>query len=226
MAPSLLRIAMMPFATLFFSSTLAQEQPPATLMPKPTLFPAPVQINGTDSLVTGQEGSNNLQIVDNDSVFRYAGCWSETVAVPPNVRALDGPYLVMPGLMTVKPCLEYCGFARNKFDPDKKGYRYAGLELSRECWCGDTLSNHSFQLVDSGCDAPCDGANTTVCGGLSAITLYESSKRTPVCGGEDGNGTYGDKPIPPENEAALQQAVGFGAVLMLAVTFTFAWGFL
>ncbi|OTA69486.1 hypothetical protein K449DRAFT_384427, partial [Hypoxylon sp. EC38] len=56
--------------------------------------------------------------------------------------------------MRVEPCLEYCGFANNTFDPGRKGYRYAGLEFARECWCGDTLSGQTIRMEDGACDVP------------------------------------------------------------------------
>ncbi|OTA97955.1 hypothetical protein M434DRAFT_39360, partial [Hypoxylon sp. CO27-5] len=104
--------------------------------------------------------------------YRYVGCWMETAPIKPNSPTLDGPYLAMPGLMRVEPCLEYCGFANNTFDPKRTGYRYAGLEFARECWCGDTLSGQTVRMEDTACDVPCDGDNTTACGGHLAITLY------------------------------------------------------
>ncbi|KAI0842871.1 WSC domain-containing protein [Hypoxylon sp. FL0890] len=234
MASSILRVAMLLFVALFFfSSTLAQEQEqeqpsPATATPTSTYLPVPVQINSTNIWTTWEESESDtgLRIVDDDPVYRYIGCWSDTNPAPPITRALNGPYLVMPGHMTVKPCLEYCSKVRNKFHPDKRGYRYAGLEFARECWCGDTLSNHSFPLADSACDMPCDGANKTACGGHLALTLY--GKLRQPGGGKDGDG-LGDGPDddvldPPEDAAALQ-TVHVG-ILMLAVTFAFTWGLL
>ncbi|KAI1412635.1 WSC domain-containing protein [Hypoxylon sp. FL1857] len=222
MAPSVLRLTALLFAAPFFSNTLAQELPPQTITT--TYLPTPVQTDSVTNITMAprqEEGANGLHVIDDDPVYRYAGCWSETTPLPTHTRALDGPHLTVPGLMRVQPCLDYCGFARNKFSPDERGYRYAGLEFAQECWCGDTLSNYSSHLVDSACDVPCDGANTTVCGGHLAITLYDSNKHKHKHKHKSGHGEVPtpDPPNPPNDEAALK-AVGVG-ILMLAVTFAF-----
>ncbi|KAI0148153.1 WSC domain-containing protein [Hypoxylon sp. NC0597] len=225
MAPSALRLITLLFSAPFSPSALAQEKHPRDTSTS-TSFSAPIQMNCTDVAAIGKEGGNGLRIIDDDPFYKYVGCWSETAPMEPNLPALDGPYLTMPGLMRVEPCLEYCGFAKNRFDPEKKGYRYAGLEFAQECWCGDTLSDRSVRLEDSACNVPCDGANTTACGGHLAITLYA---RKPGAGdgdgGGDGDGNPGDGiPNPPGDEAALR-VVGVG-FLVLAVNFALAWNFL
>ncbi|KAI1660221.1 hypothetical protein F4813DRAFT_401186 [Daldinia decipiens] len=73
----------------------------------------------------------------------------------------------------------------------------------------------------------CDGANTTVCGGHLAMTLYNiTEKNTPGdnngFGGNGSNAGTGTQPEAPHDQAALQ-AVGMG-ILVLAVTFALGWG--
>ncbi|KAI1390240.1 uncharacterized protein F4822DRAFT_230075 [Hypoxylon trugodes] len=235
------------FTMLATTSLLALAQEPPVPSPIPSPIFANVTIPTTPTIVTADDGrpgpadpipgkpGPNLRIIDDNPVYKYVGCWSETTPVTPEVHALEGPYLTVPGLMKVSACLGFCSMSHNKHDPtgEKKGYRYAGLEFSRECWCGDTLSEHSFHLVDSACDTPCDGANTTACGGHLALTLYNITEKTPGDGNDGGNGNNGgngnddngDKPgdeKPPSDQAVLQ-AVSVG-VLVVAVTFALGWG--
>jgi len=68
--------------------------------------------------------------------------------------------------MTVETCLSFCAHA---------AYPLAGLQYSRECWCGDHLNSLSQKVADALCDTPCDGANNTACGGALRLTLYNST---------------------------------------------------
>ncbi|KAI1369343.1 WSC domain-containing protein [Xylaria arbuscula] len=128
---------------------------------------------------TAQSTSNNtttttnLTIVDGSSSnYVYAGCWNETSALPDTtgLRALDGASETLPGEMTVEKCLDFCAQTR-----PSRPYQLAGLEYSRECWCGDTLNSLSARLEDSACDTACDGANTTACGGALRLSVYNST---------------------------------------------------
>ncbi|KAI1799876.1 hypothetical protein F4811DRAFT_557395 [Daldinia bambusicola] len=174
-----------------------------------------------------------LRIIDEDPVYKYVGCWSEITLLDPETHALDGPYLTAPGLMNVRVCVNFCRHAANKKALNHTGFRYAGLEYAYQCWCGDHLSTHSYHVLDSVCDLPCAGANTTACGGHLAMTLYNVTEKTAPgdndgFGNGHGNGTVGggvgggNLPKGPDGQAALQ-AVGVG-FLVLAVTFALGWG--
>ncbi|KAI0914709.1 WSC domain-containing protein [Ustulina deusta] len=133
-----------------------------------------------------------LNIVDgSDSNYTYIGCWNETFGLPGTngMRALDGVDQVLPGDMTVERCLDFC--ARNT---PTHPFRLAGLEFSRECWCGDTLNALSVLLPDDACDTPCDGANTTACGGALRLTLYNSTaifrRQESSAGNRRGEGAW------------------------------------
>ncbi|KAI1420608.1 WSC domain-containing protein [Xylaria sp. FL1777] len=115
-----------------------------------------------------------LQIVNSSSSnYTYAGCWNETTGLSgtTGLRALGGPSEVLRGQMTVELCLDFCAHGSGQMH----AYRLAGLEYSRECWCGDTLNSLSVRLPDAACDTPCDGANATACGGALRLSLYNST---------------------------------------------------
>ncbi|KAI1356856.1 WSC domain-containing protein [Xylaria sp. FL0043] len=131
-------------------STSATSTSTSTSTPSPTSTP-PLQIPSGSA-----------------SNYAYAGCWNETygLAGTTGLRALDGASEVLPGEMTVEKCLGFCA---------RGAYRLAGLEYSRECWCGDELNSLSVRLSDAACDTPCDGANSTACGGALKLTVYNST---------------------------------------------------
>jgi len=55
----------------------------------------------------------------------------------------------------------------------------AGLEYSRECYCGDTFVNGGGNpLPDSSCDMPCPTDGNS-CGGPLALNLYTKAS-TPT----------------------------------------------
>lgn len=78
--------------------------------------------------------------------------------------------------MTVAKCLQFCAYG----DKEHGAYLLAGLEFARECWCGDEINAFSVPLPDAACDFPCDGANTTACGGSLKLTVYNATNGVPA----------------------------------------------
>ncbi|KAH6608720.1 carbohydrate-binding wsc [Trichoderma cornu-damae] len=112
-----------------------------------------------------------VSIYDGSDKYKYYGCYNETTQVSGSAetRALGGGIdESLPGQMTVPICLAYCGNGNTE-------YRYAGLEWSRECWCAQTLSGIAEKLNDTACNYPCEGDNTTACGGSLKLTIYRVS---------------------------------------------------
>ncbi|KAL0465426.1 WSC domain-containing protein [Neurospora intermedia] len=112
-----------------------------------------------------------------DYGYKYIGCYNETTAGVSGTgggggggtRALYGGINeVLPGVMTVGKCLGFC-----KGGMDKKGYRFAGLEYSRECWCASQIFSLSAKVADAECDLPCDGDESQICGGSLRISVYD-----------------------------------------------------
>ncbi|KAL7785074.1 WSC domain-containing protein [Trichoderma afarasin] len=112
-----------------------------------------------------------VSVWDDSDKYKYFGCYNETTQVPgsADTRALGGGIQEsLPGAMTVPTCLAFCGNGATE-------YRYAGLEWSRECWCAQTLSGIAEKLDDTACNYPCEGDNTTACGGSLKLTIYRVS---------------------------------------------------
>ncbi|WVQ99770.1 hypothetical protein IAU59_006912 [Kwoniella sp. CBS 9459] len=120
---------------------------------------------GDDSSLCG--GGNALQLYNNPSLalnlitsnaFSYQGCIIEVSG-----RALTGDSLAGDD-MTAEVCTAFCA---------SEGFKYAGLEYGRECYCGNSFSNGaSASGLSTQCSMPCAGSGSGVCGGPNAISLY------------------------------------------------------
>ena len=89
--------------------------------------------------------------------------------------------------MTPESCQTFC-LARN--------LPLAGLQYTRECYCGTTLSS-SAATAQPGCTMPCSGNATQICGGSSRLsvynyTLYAPPQHKPVITGYGFVGCYTD----------------------------------
>ncbi|KAK8127746.1 hypothetical protein PG984_008854 [Apiospora sp. TS-2023a] len=96
-------------------------------------------------------------IVSGNANYTYYGCVGE----PQNGRALSASY--GNSSMTVPQCLTWAA---------SKGYKYAGLEYSQECWGGNTLSSGATNKTNATCSMFCGGNQRTYCGGPSLLSLY------------------------------------------------------
>ncbi|KAI4597013.1 hypothetical protein KJ359_004924 [Pestalotiopsis sp. 9143b] len=71
--------------------------------------------------------------------------------------------------MTVETCVAEC---------KGNGFRYAGLAWYGNCYCGQTVDT---AMLDAGqCSLPCDGNKTEVCGGDTAVNVYQDPTFLPV----------------------------------------------
>ncbi|KAI1828473.1 WSC domain-containing protein [Xylaria intraflava] len=153
------------------TSVLPSLSSPTPLSPPPSTTAQSAFINNAISPLAPSTSKPALEIGESsDGAYTYAGCWNETTDLPgtTGLRALDGINKVLLGTMTVQKCLDFCAHS----DGAHGAHRLAGLEYSRECWCADKLNSLSVRLTDDSCDMPCDGANTTACGGALRLSLY------------------------------------------------------
>ncbi|KAH8879494.1 carbohydrate-binding WSC, partial [Thozetella sp. PMI_491] len=119
----------------------------------------------------------------------YLGCYTEP-SFPS--RALSFLMTSETG-MTPTFCIDTC---------QKRGYTYAGAEWSKECWCGNELSNAT--LTDpSKCSHPCSGNTSIACGGSRSLQVYgpqdslSSPMPTPIPSSSYGYlGCYAEPPFP------------------------------
>lgn len=91
------------------------------------------------------------------------GCFSDN---GPDGRTLTYPQGVPAGPdgMTVEECTTSC---------QANGYVLAGLEYSRECYCGNSFSNAGYKQSDmSTCNMACAGNSSETCGGPDRLNVY------------------------------------------------------
>ncbi|CAD0095327.1 unnamed protein product [Aureobasidium mustum] len=102
--------------------------------------------------------------------YDYIGCYNETtgIAGTSGARAITGGKMDTGDNTTVADCLQYCG---------QNSYQYAGLEYSKECWCGSYLSALSDKLPESNCSLACVGNDSELCGGFLTISLYNLTSK-------------------------------------------------
>ena len=106
--------------------------------------------------------------------WKKIGCYAD----PDNSNVLKDTYTR--GLTNLTPdlCLSSCAAA---------GYKYAGIEWSEECACGNTITPGSARLSDNQCPMPCAGltfgaTGAGFCGGPRRMTVYQSTGR-PITSG-------------------------------------------
>lgn len=72
--------------------------------------------------------------------------------------------------MTVEACQKFCSGPTNN-------YGLAGLQNGQDCYCGNGLQNYAA-LGATGCDSPCSGNKTELCGGKQTLSVYNLTGTT------------------------------------------------
>jgi hypothetical protein len=108
--------------------------------------------------------------------WRFLGC------APEERWADDGPFRTLAGAfraaddMTNEACMAFCSDA---------GFRFAGTEWSRECWCDNSYAptrQPATTLASlSTCNYRCVGDQGQTCGGDAWLSLYERCEEGEAC---------------------------------------------
>ncbi|KAL8670348.1 MAG: hypothetical protein Q9168_005106 [Polycauliona sp. 1 TL-2023] len=98
--------------------------------------------------------------------FAYLGCANET-----NPRALSSASFSSSTTMDLSSCQSFCASSTNN-------YALAALENGSECYCGNGLQSYSA-LGFTGCNKPCSGNKTEICGGSSRLSVWNSTQYIP-----------------------------------------------
>lgn len=69
--------------------------------------------------------------------------------------------------LTIETCLAYCS---------SKGFPYAGVEYSVECYCGSSLAANTAKLDDSDCNMACSGDASEPCGAGSRLSIFHTTQ--------------------------------------------------
>jgi hypothetical protein len=93
--------------------------------------------------------------------WEYEGCYTDVPG-----RTINGASYADGANMTIEACLTFCS---------SKGFAYAGVEYSVECFCGSSLAAEATKVDDSVCNMPCSGAATQPCGAGSRLSLFHTT---------------------------------------------------
>ncbi|KAF4569998.1 hypothetical protein EYR40_008982 [Pleurotus pulmonarius] len=151
---------------------------------------------GDDEQICG--GPNRMTVLKSDAeppvlveVQTYnewttEGCYTDSISA----RTLPTAVGVVSGPVTVGRCIDTCQAA---------GFFYAGVEFGAGCYCGNAIANGAPSAT--GCDMPCAGDVTQLCGGADRINVYSRpGAPNPPGGGEgDGDGDGDEEPENPQN---------------------------
>jgi len=96
--------------------------------------------------------------------YKSQGCYTEGV----NERALAGSGTASVN-MTVQSCVNFC---------QTGGYKYAGIEYSTECFCGNAIATTAKAAPASECNMLCGGDQLAYCGGPSRLNVYANLNGT------------------------------------------------
>jgi hypothetical protein len=99
----------------------------------------------------------------------HLGCYADPLGFPSRVLTFNTQ--VSEDAQTPETCKATCL---------AMGLKYAGLEFSKECWCGDVLHNSDPPTIDpTQCNNVCSGDASQTCGGAGYIDLFDCSALVP-----------------------------------------------
>ena len=131
---------------------------PSSALPSATSQAAPLD----PSTGSGATRSQTIQ-ADSGQAFRYKGCYSDLVPSR-SIRTLS----TWGRGDTTKSCITHCAGA---------GFEFAGTEFGTQCFCGHEIEQtQAKKVADGQCNMPCAGDGKQVCGGSSAISIYEKAE--------------------------------------------------
>lgn len=131
---------------------------PPTSSPTPPVSTPPV-------ITTPSTVSTEVPAPTTRPGFSYVGCANEGLTG----RALSKDSFAN-STMTLERCQDYC---------TGKGYPLSGVEFASECYCGDNLENGSTIGGSTQCTMACGGNPAAICGGPSALSVYNNTALIP-----------------------------------------------
>ncbi|KAL7908827.1 WSC domain-containing protein [Trichoderma velutinum] len=135
--------------------------------PNPTPPPSP---SSKETGNTGTSGATTPSMIPNTGDlpddWSHLGCFQDAIS-----RILLGakPVDYLQGDMSTKECVDHC---------ISGGYKFAGTENGRECWCGTSIRDDALRLPESQCGKPCQGQPTEACGGSWAMDVFLCSNES------------------------------------------------
>ncbi|KAK3387959.1 hypothetical protein B0H63DRAFT_431940 [Podospora didyma] len=94
------------------------------------------------------------------SSWANLGCYTDSTTnrgLPIQLKSIPS------GTMTIDKCVAACA---------SKGYTFAGVEYSIECFCGNAIGGDSKKANQADCDMKCSGDASQLCGGGNRVNVY------------------------------------------------------
>ncbi|KAK1834732.1 putative fungistatic metabolite [Podospora conica] len=88
------------------------------------------------------------------------GCWIDVG------RTIGAAGYASATAMTIQSCVSFC---------ETRGFAYAGVEYSTECFCGNTMASSATQVSDTACSMACSGDPSQPCGGPSRLNIFHTT---------------------------------------------------
>ncbi|KAJ3065408.1 hypothetical protein HDU98_011220, partial [Podochytrium sp. JEL0797] len=95
----------------------------------------------------------------------YLGCFADSLT-----KRVLPTQEIFGGSTTLEICLQTCSTA---------GFRYAGAEFGVECYCGNQPPPAATP-VSTMCTMACAGNGAEICGGISAISVFDMTPTPPI----------------------------------------------
>ncbi|KAG8267286.1 hypothetical protein J6590_054683 [Homalodisca vitripennis] len=119
-----------------------------------------------------------------ETVFKYVGCFKDFAN---GTRLMKGFHQDFPDSLTNQLCARLCR---------KKGFRYAGMQYGKECFCDSNKPKFQHFAKDEECSTRCDGNNNQICGGNWRISMFEIAGRVTAIDPGTYLGCYKDQESP------------------------------
>jgi len=119
-------------------------------------------INSANNNYNNNYNNNNA---NNNHSSNYLGCYRDK-GDPWGTRGrdLNGEFISRED-MSIEKCISLCS---------SYGYRYAGLQYSKQCFCGNSYGKYGRA---NNCNMRCSGNYNQTCGGVWANSVYRVSKK-------------------------------------------------
>ncbi|XP_055997900.1 uncharacterized protein LOC130047286 [Ostrea edulis] len=104
----------------------------------------------------------------------YVGCFLDT-----NDRLLPSAHITGT-YVNVEYCIKFC---------NSRGFPFAGLQNSSDCFCGDSHDRNPRAKSESECNLPCTANRNEMCGGIGRMSVYDTGVSQAIagrCGGYPG----------------------------------------
>lgn len=120
---------------------------------------------GSPSQSSGATPTKTPKDDDLPAGWSHLGCFQDAIS-----RILLGakPVDYLQGDVSSEECIDHCVSG---------GYKLAGTENGRECWCGSSIRDDAVRLPEAQCGKPCQGQPAELCGGSWAIDVFLCSDK-------------------------------------------------